>query len=64
MSKVPLCTKVAQDVKTSALTPQGEFLRWHHRLGHLSYKKDDTIMHATHSSAMTHRSQTTYMHRV
>ena len=26
--------------KTSklALTPQGEFLRWHHRLGHLSYK--------------------------
>ena len=39
MSKVPLCTKVAQDVKTSALTPQGKFLRWHHRLGHLSYKK-------------------------
>ena len=39
MDKVPLCTKVAQYVKTSALTPQGEFLRWYHRLGHLSYKK-------------------------
>ena len=38
ISKVPLCAKVAQDVETSALTPQGEFLRWHHRLGYLSYK--------------------------
>ena len=36
---VPLCTEVAQDVETSALTPQDEFLRWHHRLGYLSYKK-------------------------
>ena len=39
MENTPLCTEVAQDVETSALTPQGEFLRWHHRLEHLSYKK-------------------------
>jgi len=28
-----------QDVHTSASTPIGELVRWHHRLGHMSFKK-------------------------
>ena len=36
---IPDSKEVNQDVETSALTLQGEFLRWHHRLGYLSYKK-------------------------
>ena len=36
---IPNSKEVDQNVETSALTLQGEFLRWHRRLGHLSYKK-------------------------
>ena len=36
---IPTPTQVDMDHETSALTPRGEYLRWHHRLGHLSFKK-------------------------
>ena len=31
--------KIKGDLHTSALTPQGELLRWHYRLGHVSFPK-------------------------
>ena len=36
---IPTPKQVDMDHETSALTPRGEYLRWHHRLGHLSFKK-------------------------
>ena len=32
-------TQVEMDHEISAITPRGEYLCWHHRLGHLSFKK-------------------------
>ena len=36
---IPTPTQVDMDHETSALTPRGGYLHWHHRLGHLSFKK-------------------------
>ena len=36
---IPTPTQMDMDHETSALTPRGEYLRWHHRLDHLSFKK-------------------------
>jgi len=36
---IPTPREIEQDSDTSALTPKGEYLRWHYRLGHLSYSK-------------------------
>ena len=41
---VPDPDEVDQDAETSALTDKGEFLRWHYRLGHLSYRKMTVLM--------------------
>mmetsp|Transcript_7539 Transcript_7539/g.9692 ORF Transcript_7539/g.9692 Transcript_7539/m.9692 type:complete len:194 (-) Transcript_7539:502-1083(-) len=40
-SEVPQATNnvTEPDEHTSATTPVGELVRWHHRLGHMSYKK-------------------------
>ena len=35
---IPVFTEDDQDVNMSSHTLQCEFIRWHHRLGHLSYK--------------------------
>ena len=43
-SSVPTPDKVDQDAETSALCDKGEFLRWHFRLGHLSYPKMKILM--------------------
>ena len=36
---IPTPTQVDMDDEISALTPRGEYLRWHNRLTHLSFKK-------------------------
>ena len=36
---IPTPTQVDMDHETSALTLRGEYFRWHHKLGHLSFKK-------------------------
>ena len=40
-AEVPQATNnvTEQDEHTSASTPVGELVRWHHRLGHMSFKK-------------------------
>ena len=38
-NSIPEPDDVDQDAETSALSDKGEFLRWHFRLGHLSYPK-------------------------
>ena len=41
---IPTPTQVDMDHETLALTPRGEYLRWHHRMGHLSFKKMTLLM--------------------
>ena len=43
-NSVPTPDEVDQDAETSALCDKGEFLRWHFRLGHLSYPKMKILM--------------------
>ena len=38
-SNIPVEEEVNEDKDTSALSPQGELLRWHYRLGHMPFKR-------------------------